>query len=99
MTTVHIGPRGGFFIVVVTSFSNCCGIVDLCIHYRLHSAEVDVESPHKPDTYRIYYVDMEVMRFILHGKVWPRLNFPKEDKPHNLRVDVVDPASTTDKSS
>ena len=24
------------------------------------------------------------------------LNFPKEDKPHNFRVDVVDPASTTD---
>ena len=23
------------------------------------------------------------------------LNFPKEDKPHNFRVDVVDPASTT----
>ena len=49
--------------------------------------------------YRIYYVDAEVMRFILRGKVWPRLNFPKEDKPHNLRVDVVDPASTTDITS
>ena len=24
-----------------------------------------------------------------------RLNFPKEDKPRNLQVDVVDPASTT----
>ena len=29
----------------------------------------------------------------------PRLNFPKEDKPHNLRVDVVDPTSTTDITS
>ena len=29
----------------------------------------------------------------------PRLNFPKEDKPHNLQVDVVDPASTTDITS
>ena len=29
----------------------------------------------------------------------PRLNFPKEDKPHNLRVNVVDPASTTDITS
>ena len=28
-----------------------------------------------------------------------RLNFPKEDKPNNLRVDVVDPASTTDITS
>ena len=35
-----------------------------------------------------YYIDAEVMRFILHGKVWPRLNFPAEDKSHNLRVDV-----------
>ena len=30
------------------------------------------------------------------AEVKPRLNFPKEDKLHNLRVDVVDPASTTD---
>ena len=29
----------------------------------------------------------------------PRLNFPKEDKPHNLQVDIVDPASTTDTTS
>ena len=29
----------------------------------------------------------------------PRLNFSKEDKLHNLRVDVVDPASTTDITS
>ena len=27
------------------------------------------------------------------------VNFPKEDKPHNLRVDVVDSASTTDITS
>ena len=33
------------------------------------------------------------------AKARPRLNFPKEDKPHNLRVDVVDPASTTDITS
>ena len=39
--------------------------------------------------YRIYYVDVE-------AEAKPRLNFPKEDKPHNIRVDVVDPASTTD---
>ena len=50
--------------------------------------------------YRIYYVDAEVMppRESL-AKAKPRLNFPKEDKPHNLRVDVVDPASTTDITS
>ena len=29
----------------------------------------------------------------------PRLSFPKEDKPYNLRVDVVGPASTTDITS
>ena len=34
------------------------------------------------------------------AEVKPRLNFPKEDKPHiYLRVDVVDPASTTDITS
>ena len=33
------------------------------------------------------------------AEVKPRLNFPKEDKPHSLRVDVVDPASTTDITS
>ena len=33
------------------------------------------------------------------AEVKARLNFPKEDKPHNLRVDVVDPASTTDITS
>ena len=33
------------------------------------------------------------------AEVKPRLNFPKENKPHNLRVDVVDPASTTDITS
>ena len=52
--------------------------------------------------YRIYYVEAEVMRLILSSmgslpEVKPRLNFPKEDKPHNLRVDVVDPASTVRK--
>ena len=29
----------------------------------------------------------------------PRLNFPKEDRPHNLHVDVVDSSSATDITS
>ena len=36
-------------------------------------------------------------KFGLYAK--QRLKFPKEDKPHNFRVDVVDPASTTDITS
>ena len=30
---------------------------------------------------------------MIYPKVWPKVNFPKEDKPHNLRVDVVDLAA------
>ena len=33
------------------------------------------------------------------AEVEPRLNFPKEDKLHNLRIEVVDPASITDITS
>ena len=54
------------------------------------------------DKYRIYYVDAEVMRFILRGKFGrgeAEAKLPKDDKPHNLQVDVVDPASTTDVTS
>ena len=41
--------------------------------------------------YRIYYIDTEVMRFSYPPwecltEAEPRLNFPKEDKPHNLQV-------------
>ena len=43
-------------------------------------------------------VDMEVMRFTFYGKVLAeaelRLNFPMEDKSHNLQMYVVDPPST-----
>ena len=51
--------------------------------------------------YRIYYVRRSggyaiypLWESLAEAK--PRLNFPKEDKLYNLRVDVVDPASTTD---
>ena len=51
--------------------------------------------------YRVYYVGGYAIypprESLAEAK--PRLNFPKEDKPHNLRVDIVDPASTADITS